>query len=91
VKITLDILNLFTGVIIFIVLCCKKTIFRKVKNRIKVSPSRQNSVQSQKTQDESIYLRKFSTVSGISTVSTISNRTSEMVFSEEDEDENRAT
>ena len=38
--------------------------------------------------EESINLRKFSTVSGISSVSTVSTKTlqSEMVISEEDED-----
>ena len=41
-------------------------------------------------QDESIYLRKFSTFSNQSSISTVSNKTahSEMVISEEEETDN---
>jgi len=71
----LDILNLLQGFITFIVLCCKKSILRKLKRKFNLRASRQDSVTSRLTQDESINLRRISTVSGISTVSEVSNNT----------------
>ena len=85
-RLALDILNLLTvrflaiqiqkfsfvfqGFVIFLVLICKKTVVKKLLN--KYSPSHpQSSSSSMKTQ-ESMNLRKFSTVSGISTISTLS-------------------
>jgi len=87
-RLILDILNLFTGPIMFAVLCCKPRLIRKLLKRLNIIPVRQDSRSSQRTQEESINLRKFSTVSGISSVSTVSTKTlqSEMVISEEDED-----
>merc|ERR1712073_113181 len=87
---TLDILNLLSGVIIFIVLCCKKVVVRKLLKKLDLNSTRQDSMQSEKTQDESIYLRKFSTFSNQSSISTVSNKTahSEMVISEEEETDN---
>jgi len=73
-RLSLDILNLLTGVIIFVVLCCKKTILRKLERKF-FKASRQDSLASHLTQDESINLRRISTVSGISTVSEVSNIT----------------
>jgi len=88
-RVVLDILNLFTGPIMFGVLCWKPNIIRKLSKRFNISTNRQDSRSSQQTQEESINLRKFSTVSGISSVSIISTKTqhSEMVISEEDEDQ----
>merc|ERR1719412_2720873 len=74
-RLSLDILNLLTGVIIFLVLCCKKTILRKLEKKFNFKASRQDSMASHLTQDESINLRRISTVSGMSTVSEVSNIT----------------
>merc|ERR1719242_1507222 len=71
----LDILNLLQGFITFIVLCCKKSILRKLEKKFNFKAARQDSLNSRATQDESINLRRISTVSGISTVSEVSNNT----------------
>lgn len=71
----LDILNLLQGFITFIVLCCKKSILRKLEKKFNFKAARQDSLNSRVTQDESINLRRISTVSGISTVSEVSNNT----------------
>jgi len=89
---TLDILNLLTGIIIFVSLCCKKSVIRNVLEKYRSISQREiSSIQTQSSQVnyESLYLRKFSTFSNQSSVSQVSNKTqmSEMVISEEEEEE----
>merc|ERR1712064_166830 len=57
-RVVLDILNLFTGPIMFGVLCWKPNIIRKLSKRFNISTNRQDSRSSQQTQEESINLRK---------------------------------
>lgn len=75
-RLTLDILNLLTGMLTFVVLICKKTVLKKLNTKFS-SGQNQHSSSSMKTQ-ESLNLRKFSTVSGISTFSTLSADSSEL-------------
>jgi len=109
VRVALDILNLLTvgklklllnyqicfapqGLIIFLVLICKKTVFSKLRKKFS-TVYQQNSNSSSKTQVESMNLRKFSTTSGISTISTLSGVSTKTarseVISEEEEEEER--
>lgn len=91
-RLTLDILNLLTGIFIFIALCCKKSVLMNVLEKCRSisqrSISRSISAQTQTTQVnyESLYLRKFSTFSNQSSVSN-KTQVSEMVISEEEEEE----
>ena len=91
-RLALDILNLLTvimkikkfpnsnfvfqGMLTFVVLICKKTVLKKLNTKFS-SGQNQHSSSSMKTQ-ESLNLRKFSTVSGISTFSTLSADSSEL-------------
>jgi len=70
VRVALDVLNLLTGLVIFIVLICKKSVLSKLMNCYRNSD--QQSMSSTMKTQESMNLRKMSTVSGISGVSTLS-------------------
>ena len=44
----------FQGVIIFIVLCCKKVVVRKLLKKLDLNSTRQDSMQSEKTQVDTV-------------------------------------
>jgi len=85
VRVALDILNLLTGLVIFLVLICKKTVFNKIDKKFSTIFQKTSR---RKTQLESINLRKFSNMSTFSDVSTKAAKSE--VFLEEEKYKNKS-